>query len=378
MGYFSRLKKMIISVFLIFGTLPLIIAGSYMIYLGDRAAYNTLVVMGVGSVIFAVASLVASVAIVLHRINPVENAADKLIDTFGDDEKEVLRLSSGKSPSRFIGGTMDYLAGERMAAGNHICRQELFETASLCTGRVIWLREKRGDSFVVPDGWKKRYPGFKLENGTPIEDYIHPDDKEGFTSALQVVTAAAGRFISVNFRLVYEDICISAAAEIRSVETDGIICAAGAVSDICSADSSETDAREKHLMYNFAVSAVNDIIYELDTEKDCFDIMNKERWESMFGLPLNGTYSVCRSEYAKLIHPDYLQGFLDRFSAVDSLLFMPERTMSYDYRIKKKDGNFTWVRHTIVCVKEKDGRACKIVGLISDLTEKNRREQETA
>ncbi len=371
MGYFSRLKKMIIAVFLIFGTLPLSGAGIYMIYLGAVASFRPLVIAGIAAVAFAVAALTAASVIVINRMNPIENAADRLLDTFGEDEKEVIRLSSGKSPSRFIGGTIDYLAGERMATEGRVSRQELFETASLCTGEIIWLREKKGDSFIIPESWKERYKGFELVNGIHLDEYVHDDDKVNFASAMQVVSAASGRQISVNFRLRYaEDGFIPVCAQVRSAENDGVICIAGSISDIQRLDELETSVREKYLMYDFAVRAVTDIIYEMDTSEDSFTILSKERWNEMFDLPMNGSFSIHRSGYAGLIHPDYFKGFTERFADYDHLLFMPEKTLSYDYRIKVKDGSWCPVRHTVVCVKEHNGHVQKIVGLITDLSDK--------
>lgn len=376
MEYFSRLKKMILAVFLIFGTLPLLSAGIYMIYLGAAASYEALVIAGIAAAVFSVGALTAAAIIVINRMNPIENAADKLLDTFREEEKEVIRLSSGKSPSRFLGGTIDYLAGERMVTEGQASRQELFETAFLCTGEIIWLREKKGDSFIIPESWKERYEGFDLANGDLLEDYIHPDDKSSFISAMQVVCAAAGRNISINFRLKYgENSFVPVCAEVRSAETDGVICAAGSISDVRRLDELETSVKEKYLMFDFAVSAVSDIIYEMDVEHDRFTILNKERWNEMFDLPLNGAFSLHRSGYAELVHPDYFQGFTERFSDYDHLLFMPERTLSYDYRIRKKGGEWCRVRHTVVCVAEKNGHVSKIAGLITDLSEKNHTEQ---
>lgn len=371
MGYFSRLKKIILTVFLVFGTLPLTAAGIYMIYLGSRAYYTNLVVAGIAAVVFAVAALTASAIIVMSRINPIETAADKLLDTFEEDEKEVIRLSSGKSPARFIGRTIDYLAGERMQTVGHTARQELFETASLCTGEIIWLREKKGDSYIIPGAWKERYEGLELSNGTALDEYVHPDDENDFSSAMQVVSAAAGRRIAINFRLRYgADNYIPVCAEVRSAETDGVVCTAASINDLRKLDELEASVKEKYLMYDFAVRAVTDIIYEMDTAEDSFTILSKERWNEMFDLPMNGSFSVHRSGYAGLIHPDYFKAFTERFSDYDHLMFMPEKTLSFDYLIKKKDGSWCPVRHTVVSVNEQNGHVRKIVGLITDLSGK--------
>lgn len=376
MGYFSRLKKIILTVFLVFGTLPLLFAGIYMIYLGAVASYEPVVIAGIAAAVFSVAALTAAAVIVINRVNPIENAAEKLLETFGEEEKEVIRLSSGKSPSRFLGGTMDYLAGERMVTEGQAGRQELLETASLCTGEIIWLRERKGDSYIIPDEWKERFEGFELSDGTAVEEYIHPEDKSSFASAIQVVCAAAGRHISLSFRIKCGGGFIPVCAEIRSAQADGAVCAAGSFCDINKLDELETSVKEKYLMYDFAARAVTDIIYEMDTEQDRFTILNKERWNEMFDLPLGGAFSLHRSGYAQLVHPDYFKGFTERFSDYDHLLFMPDKTLSYDYRIKRKGGDWCWVRHTVVCVKEKDGKALKIIGLITDLGEKKQGEQQ--
>ena len=70
----------------------------------------------------------------------------------------------------FINSLIDFLAGERMATEGCASRQELFETASLCTGDIIWLREKKGDSFIIPECWKERYTGLELINGIHLEE----------------------------------------------------------------------------------------------------------------------------------------------------------------------------------------------------------------
>ena len=72
MGYFSRIKKAILAVFLFFATIPLLSAGIYMIYLGATAAYRPLVIAGIAASVFSVAALTAATIIMISRINPIE------------------------------------------------------------------------------------------------------------------------------------------------------------------------------------------------------------------------------------------------------------------------------------------------------------------
>lgn len=374
MGYFGRLKKYILTIFLIFCTLPLALTGGYIINLSFRYNDAVLLIVGIGAIVIAAASMLYNFFKLAKQLKPLEEATDRLCSTLNAEEREVLTLSAEESPSKFMFTLVDYLAGKRMVAGSSQQQRNLFEAAADCTDEIIWRRDQEGDTYYIPEIWRMRYPELVLENGVPLENYIHPDNAEEFRSAIEIMTAKPGRKAAINVRLRAGEEYVSAGITARSAEIGGMVCAAGAFSDTEKIAEFETTIQEKYLMYHFALRAVSDIIYEVDVPGDRYSVLNPDQWNTMFDIPLNGDFSFHRASYAELIHPDNLEGFRDRFGNYDHLLFMPDRSITYDYRIKRRNGDWIWVRHSIISVKDEDGKVLKVIGNISDINEKKRQE----
>ncbi len=374
MEYFERLKKYILAVFLVFCTLPLSAAGGFVVYLYFKYKDKLLLISGAAIIGLAVFSLVYSFYKIAFHIKPVKEATTRLYDTLSSDEKEVITISAENDPAKFLYVMLDYIAGKRMTAGTSRQQRDFFNAAADCTDEIIWRRDDEGDMYFVPEIWKMRYPEINLENGTPLEDYIHPDNIAEFRSAMEVMTAKAGRKTAMNVQIKAGDKYISTGITACSSEIGGMICCAGAFTDSEKIAEFENTIEEKYTMYLFALRAVSDIIYEVSVPEDKFVILNPARWNAMFDLPLNGDFSFHRGSYAQLIHPDNLEGFRDRFGNYDHLLYMPERAITYDYRIRHKNRDWIWVRHSITAVKDEDGKVLKVIGLISDINEKKRQE----
>lgn len=374
MEYFKLLKKNLTISFLIFSAVPLIIAGGYFIYLFAKYHDAALIVGAILLIAVAVLSGIFAGTKLIERVNPIEDAAEKLSETLTEEEKTVLRNSSGGNPAKLIFNMVDYIAGRRIMAGNSMEQRKLFEAAAECTDEIIWRRDENGDTYYVPDIWRNRYPDISLKNGTPLESYIHPDDVEEFSSAMEIMNTKAGRRAGINIRIktgeVYSNVGISA----RSSEIGGMICSVGAFVDTGKITEFETTIQEKYLMYHFALRAVSDVIYEVDVPSDTYSILTPDQWNTIFDIPLNGDFSFHRTTYAQLIHPDNVQAFKDRFGNYDHLLFMPDRTITYDYRVRRRNGDWIWVRHSVTSVKDDGTKVLKVIGQISDINERKRQE----
>ena len=81
-----------------------------------------------------------------------------------------------------------------------------------------------------------------------------------------------------------------------------------------------------------------------------------------------------RRPYWKLIHPDYQEGFVDRFFDYNHMLIMPEHHMVYDYKIKNKSGDYIWVQHKAQVTLARNGEVLKVIGRISNINEQKSRE----
>lgn len=374
MGFFAKLKKQIILISAIFCFIPLLIAGGFMIYYYFVYDKPDMLFMGIFILFLSIFSSAFICKKAIGYLNPLEKATAKLFDALSEDEKKVLSLSAGNTPTHFVYALIDYTAGKQIVSGSNAQQRKLFEAAADCTEEIIWRRDEHGDFYYIPEIWRSRYGDINLKNGVMLEEYIHPDNIEEFSNEMKILTAESGRKFAMNILLNAGERCISVGITIRSSEVGGKVCCVGVMSDSEKILEFEDTIKEKYLMYHFALRAISDILYEVDVPENKYIILNPERWSAIFDIPLNGNFSFHRSSYYELIHPDNQKGFKDRFGNYDHLLFMPDRSITYDYRIRHKNSDWIWVRHSVTSVKDENGHVLKVIGHISDINEKKRQE----
>ncbi len=374
MKFFGKLKTHILVIFITFSTLPLVLLGIYLLLHSYVHRSIFMFASGIASICAAGLSLFFIIHKIISELKPMERAVGQLFNTLSQDEQMILTEAVSDRPSKIVFALLDYIAGKHIVSGSSVQQRNLFEAVSDCTEEIIWRRDEDGDSYYIPEIWKTRHPGIDLKNGTDLEAYIHPNDVDEFRSAMEIMTARPGRKYAINVQLKMGDRYVSVGITARSSQIGGKVCAAGAFTDTEKIEEFENTIKEKYLMYHFALRAVSDILYEVDVDEDKYSIINPDRWTAMFDIPINGDFTFHRATYAELVHPDSIQGFADRFGNYDHLLFMPDRSITYDYRIKHKNGDWVWVRHSVTSVKDEDGHVLKIVGHISDINEKKRQE----
>lgn len=113
--------------------------------------------------------------------------------------------------------------------------------------------------------------------------------------------------------------------------------------------------------YEIVLALTQDIIFELDCQT--FDIYYSANFEKKFGyqIPVKGfpdsmfetdiIYEADKSELRKKFH-----------SLLDG-----QGHMSHEYRIKHRDGHYTWVDIHATVMQDTEGRPIKILGIIADI-----------
>lgn len=373
MEQYKRIRRRFLIVCSIFGFIPLASAGVLMIVRGG----NDVVLLTVGIVFLALLALAIVLAALWlkKQLYMLVSAGNRLIGTLEDEDREILLNASGGNPFAMLAGTFDYIAGKRMVASNNNRLSELYETAIRCTDAIVWKDDRGSESYIIPESWRKCYPGLALKNGEPLINCLDPECAEEFRSAHRSVMSNIGSEASVSARIRTDEEGFTAVTiRLSSVQTESGAAAVAAIHDMDRIAELEKTVQEKYLMYHFVLQAVSDIIYEVDVDDDVYSIVNPGRWNEMFSIPVNGIFSRNRSMFGDIIHPDNKAGFYDRFGNYDHLVFMPDRSITYDYRILRKNGDWTWVRHTITCVKAEGGHAVKVIGMIYDINEKKQQE----
>jgi len=96
-----------------------------------------------------------------------------------------------------------------------------------------------------------------------------------------------------------------------------------------------------------------------------------ERIEPMFGFA-EGQFKATYEAFLELVHPD------DRQSVIDAVNACAEGRRDYhvEHRILWPDGSVRWVLETGDVVRNSEGRAVRMLGVVQDVTERRKAEDE--
>jgi PAS domain S-box-containing protein len=122
--------------------------------------------------------------------------------------------------------------------------------------------------------------------------------------------------------------------------------------------------------YALAVQGSNDGIWDLNLATD--EAYHSPRWKSILGFEgdeITGNFK----EWKSRIHPDDYQMVMAAFKAY---LEGHTPTFEVEHRLQHKDGSYRWILSRGVCLRDFRGRAYRMAGSITDITEHKKLEQQ--
>lgn len=245
---------------------------------------------------------------------------------------------------------------------------------NMVTGELFWS-ERIAPLFGLPEDLREtRYAAFLSA--------IHPDDREHVLAAVRA-TVDEDRPYEVEHRVVWPDGTVRWLLERGAVTRDAegnAVHMLGVVQDIherkiaeLSLAESEQRLRETQARFSFAVEGAGDGVWDWDVASG--RMMYSGHYEAMLGYA-PGEIEPSVKAWMRSVHPadiasaqarmmDYLGGRLPTFST--------------EYRLHCKDGGYKWVlcRGTVV-EREPDGRARRLIGIHSDISESKAAEERLA
>ncbi|HEY8965623.1 MAG TPA: response regulator, partial [Candidatus Methylacidiphilales bacterium] len=140
-------------------------------------------------------------------------------------------------------------------------------------------------------------------------------------------------------------------------------------------DDANRRLRESEDRFASALAATKDGIWEWNVPRDTFYL--SPRWREMLGYgdgcERGGDLPLSRAEWEAPIHPEDLervrQGFLDCLDGTRSRL-------RAEFRIRDRSGNYRWVLSHGLLYRDDEGRAVRVVGALSDQTERMEMEMQ--
>src|SRR5947208_12863511 len=122
--------------------------------------------------------------------------------------------------------------------------------------------------------------------------------------------------------------------------------------------------------YTLAMQSINYAVYDADLEGG--EVYFSESLRKMLGMRLDDP-AYTTGNIIETIHPDDRPAY--REAIVEHFRGDTER-FEVDFRFHSADGSWRWCRQYGVAVRHPDGRAYRIVGAMSDVTEERQRARE--
>ncbi len=126
------------------------------------------------------------------------------------------------------------------------------------------------------------------------------------------------------------------------------------------------DSEERHAL---ALQGANDGLWDWDVTTD--RLYASPRWKGMLGYA-PADVSDAPGEWLGRVHPD------DRASlsqAIEAHLAGTSRHLEHEHRMEHRDGSYRWMLARGIAVRDRLGRATRVVGSLTDTTERKAAEQ---
>jgi len=134
--------------------------------------------------------------------------------------------------------------------------------------------------------------------------------------------------------------------------------------------TSQGDPARIEERYTLAMQSINYAVYDADLEGG--EVYFSESLRKMLGMRLDDP-AYTTGNIIETIHPDDRPAY--REAIVEHFRGDTER-FEVDFRFRSADGSWRWCRQYGVAVRHPDGRAYRIVGAMSDVTEERQRNRE--
>jgi PAS domain S-box-containing protein len=261
------------------------------------------------------------------------------IDDYKKQEEELIRSRD------FIESTINNI-------------QEVIYSAD-AQGRITYISNRSKDLFELSNDEI-------LKNPKKLDELIFPEDRakrEGILKCLM-----AGGTCAVEYRVLLPSKTIKYIRESAKSKVSGpndvVVRIDGSLKDITSQKEAQRKVYELNELYEQALKATNDGIWRY--EGDTGEWFISEKWKDIFGydkIDLVNHIDVWRS----FIFPEDLEKLMAQFK--EALENRSERFESFQ-RVKHKNGHWVSIVSRAVIIYYPDGRFHRMVGAITDVTER--------
>ncbi|MFZ0314195.1 MAG: PAS domain S-box protein [Candidatus Korobacteraceae bacterium] len=201
---------------------------------------------------------------------------------------------------------------------------------------------------------------------------IHPDDRAAVTLSYRKLFQDNAVF-DVEYRLQRLDGQWRWVHDraIRTHIQEGVLFADGVLSDITERKQVEEDLHKSQEQYRRLLTNLPDLTWTMDSERRLTYV--SPNVEELFGFTPAEVFAGGQDFRLAQIHPDDRDALAENYQA----LFVEGRIFDLEYRMRRRDGRWIWVRNRALRTFEQDGKRFAD-GILSDVTLRKQAEEVNA
>ena len=259
------------------------------------------------------------------------------------------------------------------AEGDNYRMIDRMRMANESAGLSVWEWDIKTDTVVIDEGGPliERVGGLRQFTGSEyVEKFIHPDERQNWQDMYRQAMQDGSNSVEQRYRV------IDANGQIRHIQFHGSILredgqAVGVLGidwDVTKEEEGKleiarqaAELKEAQERFQRAVSGTQDALFEFNLQTG--EIWHSPRFREMLGY--DGTETSNEGRPEAFVHPD--DGAIVGKAMSDHL----QRGVPYDieYRLRKKDGDWLWVRSRATAERDAENLPAWLAGSLHDITE---------
>lgn len=315
-----------------------------------------------------------SAAVVFYKTHKrYNNVFKEILSTFPQEDVDAFMEFTSRNPtpeeiSRWVCGKL--VSYERARFNNMAALSGVSMSRE-----IFWRISEQSMRLDFGNYWERTYGYSDLGRIKDIRLILSPATRADFNECIKKISEKEdGSFNLFGDLVLSPEKTISVFIQGRSIKNPASkdIVFMGTVCDINIETRLSERYKTERIKTRFLINASPDVLYEVSVPENRLKSLNPKIAKELLDMGDMQDFDGQRRPYWELIHPDDREGFVDRFFNYDHMTIMPEQKMEFEYRVKNKDGDYIWVEHQAKAIEFKNNRVTRIIGRISDITEKKR------
>lgn len=247
------------------------------------------------------------------------------------------------------------------------------------SSEIFWWIYGDKSKYYFGEYWTKTYGYNVLNPGGDIRKVLTESTLADFNGAIHKLQEGVSESFNIMGELrlnPQKKVRIHINAQILDIEdAHGVI--AGTLHNMEEEDNLLRELESAHIKEKFLLRTRTDVIYTVDLPDNRLKTLTPKAAKELFGYGDLQDFDGGRRPYWQMIHPDYREGFVDRFYNYNHMMMMPDRRMTYQYKVKTLEGNYIWVEHQAQVTSYRDGEVKSVIGRITNIDEAKEKEMES-